>query len=269
MALKAIYASEAELPAELKAHYKATDGGKFILDIEGNEFSGWERIEEFRNNNRRLKTENDDRLSALKGFEDVGTLEDFKHLKDIRDQLDESKLIRSNKLDEAVGKRVETMKAEHEKELKKIADARDKLNERLSVMMIDDATIKEAIKLGARESALEDIVARMHNRFRVEDGKLVGFKPDGSKDYGKSGEGVTILEVLEQIRPGTPHLWKENTGAGGEPGKTSPTRTGVYTGPNPWKKETSNLTKRMDIERKDPQLAKRLREEAGIVRVPA
>src|SRR6266446_8840014 len=106
MPLKAAYKTADEIPQEHKALYKEDGTEGFVLDVEGMEPST--RIEEFRRTNISLQKERDEQLKPLlKKYQDVGTIEDFQHLKNISDQLDEGKLIRSGKLEEAVEKRME------------------------------------------------------------------------------------------------------------------------------------------------------------------
>lgn len=268
MSLKASYPNEADVPADLKSLYKH-EGSEWILDVEG--MVPQAKLDEFRDNNRRLARERDEQLKpSLKAFQDIGTVEDFQHLKSISDQLDEAKLIRSNKLEEAVEKRVSAMRSEFEKRVEKEQTAAKDLTAQLEVMKIDNVATQEAMKLGARPSALPDIVARIRNRFKYEEGKVVGYKADGTgREYSpKTGDGITINEVLNELTSSAPHLWEDNRGLQTEPGKqTAAPRPGVFSGPNPWKKETHNLTQRMKIAKENPELAKRLRAEAGVVEV--
>lgn len=275
MALKAFFKTAEEVPAELKGFYRQDGSNGFVLDAEDMEPKS--RVDEFRNNNLRLNRElNEEVRPKLKAYEDIGTAEDLKHLHDIREQLDEGKLIRSGKLEEAVDKRLEKVNAEHQKEIGKVNQRADALQKQLSTLMIDNATMEAATTLGAKKTALPDIVARMRSMFKIEEGKLVCYGQNGERDYGKSGQGATIEEKLTELQPNAPHLFEENKGGGGEGGGGGNEHLkgggqgggGRYNGPNPWKKpeagERPNLTLRMKIAKEQPALAKRLRQEAGI-----
>jgi hypothetical protein len=274
MSLKASYSAEADIPAEHKALYKQ-EGTAWVLDVADMVPSS--KLDQFRENNRTLARERDEVLKpALAAFQAIGTVDDFKHLHEIRDQLDESKLIRSNKLDEAVEKRVAAMRDDYEKKLKAATEKTAELKARFAVEKIDKEIMAAATKLGARPTALEDIVNRLRNRIKMDDdGKVITFMPDGvTRYYGKSGDAAaTPEELLLELQPNTPHLWEENRGLQSEPGKQQTTsatqRTGTYTGPNPWKKESRNLTTAMKLTKEQPDLAKRLRAEAGVVEVGA
>jgi hypothetical protein len=268
MPLKYSYTSEADIPADNKALYKQS-GNDWILDIEG------DPVSDYRNRNIRLQQERDnDILPLLNKYKDLGAVDDLKKLVEIKGDLDVSKLVRSNKVDEAVEKRLEGVKAEHAKETTKLTGERDGLQKQLEKMMIDNAAMAVAAKMGARDTALPDIVSRMRNVFKVEGGKLIAYKPNGEKDYGKSGDGLTMEEAMERAKGDGPHLFEENKGLQSDATKGSPATTkGHYTGTNPWKPDekgkAGNLGERMRITKDDPALAKRLRREAGLPEVPA
>jgi hypothetical protein len=272
MALQWSYKTADEIPEALKTYYRQDGTNGYVLDAP--DAVPRSELEGTRGNNLQLRKEIDETLRpSLKKYQDIGTPEELAHLRDIKDQLDESKLIRSNKLEEALEKRLEKVKEEHTREKTALETRNSALQVQLSTLMIDNATIEAATKLGARPTALHDIVNRMRGQFKVEDGKLVCYKPNGERDYGKSGEGATIAEKLEELKPNAPHLFEENkgmgggaSGGGGAGGGAG--RGGEYKGPNPWKKpepgERANLTLRMKLIKENPQLAKRLKEEAGV-----
>lgn len=268
MALKYSYASEADVPADNKALYKQS-GSEWILDIEG------DPVADYRSRNIRLQQERDkDLMPVINAYKDLGTIEDLKKLVEIKGDLDVSKLVRSNKVDEAVEKRLEGVKAEHIKEITKEKERADKAQARLEILMIDNEAMAVATKMGAKDTAMKDIVRRIRDRFKVEDGKLVGYKPNGEKDYGKSGDGLTMMEAMEFEKADGPHNFVENQGLQSDATKGSPATTkGHFTGTNPWKPEeknkAGNLGERMRISREDPALAKRLRKEAGLTEMPA
>src|ERR1022692_4867631 len=95
--LKTIYESEADIPEALKGEYTKNGDGKWSLQVEGGLVPA-ARLDEFRTTNTTLMRERDQTLTPqLKAFEALGTIEELTKLKSISDQLDESKLIRSNK----------------------------------------------------------------------------------------------------------------------------------------------------------------------------
>ena len=268
--LKTIYESEADIPEALKGEYTKNGDGKWSLQVEGGLVPA-ARLDEFRTTNTTLMRERDQTLTPqLKAFEALGTIEELTKLKSISDQLDESKLIRSNKVEEAVQARLEKANVEHGKELKKATDKSNGLEARLSVMMIDQAADAEAIKRGAKPEALKDIRSRVRERVKMVDGKVVGYKSDKPDeiDYGKSGQGLSVTEVVEDLTSAddAKHFWLPSAGAHSEAQKRAG-GGGIYAGPNPWKRGADhNLSKQMEIAKKDPPLAKRLREEAGVNR---
>lgn len=269
MALKYSYTSEADVPADNKALYKQS-GSEWILDIEG------DPVADYRSRNIRLQQERDkDLLPVIGAYKDLGTVDELKKLIEIKGDLDVSKLVRSNKVDEAVEKRLEGVKAEHAKELKKVTEERDRIRVQLDTEMIDKAAMEVAAKLGAKPNAMQDIINRIRaGGTKVEDGKVVFYKADGTKDYGSSGNGATMEERMTIVKGDAPHCFEDNKGLQSDTSKASSSSTkGHYTGANPWKPEekskAGNLGERMRITKDDPALAKRLRREAGLPEVPA
>jgi hypothetical protein len=270
MSLKGVYQAESDIPSEQKQFYKQ-DGSTWVLDVEGGMIPE-ATMQEYRNRNIELLKERDNNLMpSLRSYQQLGTLEEFKHLTEISAQLDEGKLIRSGKLEEAVDKRMDGVKKEHQKQLDTVTAENKRMQEKLSSLLIDTATMEAATKLGAKPTAIPDIVARMRGQFKVEDGKPICYKPNGERDYGKSGDGATISEKLEELIPNAPHLFEENRGLNSEPAKGNSTRpaSGNYGSVNPWKKESQNLSMRMKIAKENPELAKKLRAEAGVVEIGA
>src|SRR5262245_60398295 len=153
MALKASYKTAEEIPAEVKAFYRQDGTNGWVLDAE--DMVSKKTLDEFRDNNRTLKRQVDEDLTPkLRKYEDVGTVEDFEGLKQRSDELAEGKLVRSGKLEEAVTQRLEKVNSEHQKELTKERTRSDALQKQLSTLMIDNATMEAATKIGARQTAL-------------------------------------------------------------------------------------------------------------------
>jgi hypothetical protein len=72
---------------------------------------------------------------------------------------------------------------------------------------------------------------------------------------------AVVNPVLERIRKENPHLIAaSSSGSGRRPNVSIPN---VYTGPNPWAKDTFNLSQQGIIARHNPDLAKQLAEAAG------
>ena len=96
--------------------------------------------------------------------------------------------------------------------------------------------------------------------------KLAALDDEGLKDLEEAAtpfDGILHGQIFKAHR----ETWKgailDESGKGSGSPATSKTATGGAKVPNPWKAETSNLTQRMVISKTDPQLAARMKAEAG------
>lgn len=175
---------------------------------------------------------------------------------------EEAKLIADGKIDEVVNQRVSREQATWQSQL----EAKDSELEqaRKQVEALQGVTIKSGIaaaaqKAGLAPTAIEDAqVIASHSGWKVEDGTPVLRDKDGEVVRGKSGP-ITFDEWLESQRDTRPH-WFPTPKGSGAPGN----RGGSPSGDNPWKKDSLNLTAQGRIVRENPELAERLKAEAGV-----
>jgi len=81
---------------------------------------------------------------------------------------------------------------------------------------------------------------------------------DGNIQVGKNGAMSFDEWVDGPLRENYPMLFPKPTGSG-----ATGNNGGAKTTPNPFKKETLNLTEQARLKSEDPQLAARLQSEAG------
>jgi len=263
MAMKPIIENEAEIPETLKEHYKKNGEGKFVLEVEGGVVPT-ARLNEMRDSNTRILRERDELKTKLEEFEDIGDAERLRDLKGKEQELSDAKLVKKDGVEKLIEERTKTMREDSEKKLAKEAAKAQALQSRLESMMIDQEAMKEAARLGAKPAAMDDIVARIKSRAKMEGDKVVLYKQDGQKDYNTKSELKTIAEAVEELSTSAVHLFEGNEGAQSQTTGDG-TRRVIADGPNPWKKgEHFNLTRQMEIVKKDPVKAKRFKQEAGI-----
>lgn len=228
----------------------------WVLDLEG--AVDIERLSEFRNNNVSLKAEIEELKNKFDGIDPA----EYKDLKSKSDDLRDAKLIKSGELDKAVANRTKLMAEEHTKAITKATEENTRLVARLTEVEINQAAISEAMKKGLRQTAVPDITARARSIFRLVDGKVIAYEADGKTiKFGKDGSTpYSISDWVEAQVTDAPHLFEASGGGGA--GGSNRTPTGIAV--NPWKKETFNLTKQMEIEKRDANIARRLKTEAGI-----
>lgn len=248
--LKFIFDTEADIPEAFKPYYKETDG-KWILECEGAAPAA--KVAEFRQNNIDLKK----RLEAFEGI-------DPKDIGDIKRKASEYDTLKSDvkdKIEEAVQKRLATVKEDHDKETGALRTENDGLKKQLSGLQIDQAIITQATELGLRKTASADMVARARAAWRLEDGKPVAYDEQGEKIYGRNGEPITMKEWSERLAKDAPHLFEASSGSGAGGGGGG--GGGGDTDPNPWKAETWNITKQGQMFKADPEKARRMAAAAG------
>lgn len=269
MELEYEYSAETEIPDAAKPFYKEVDvgGGKKAWRLNAKGIVAKSTHDEFRQTNTDLMKERDDLLDEVKPFREAGVdVEKYKKLIKIEKQLDEKQLVKLEKFDEAVEERTTTMRTEFETKVRDRDDTIARQNGELALVKIDQEVVKFLTKHNVESWAIEDLVRRAREKFKLEDGKVVAYKDDGKggkeKDYGSTKGGmVTIEEWADDLPTSSPGYFKKSQGSGAPPDKGGD--TSVLGGkPNPWK-DPVNLTLQGIVTKKDPALAKRLRAEAG------
>lgn len=207
MSLKAKLKSLDEVPEAVRSLYVEKDG-EFALQVEG--MVGKEKLDEFRTTNIELKKQ----IEALTEKFDGVDPELFKELNSKAQKERDKKLIDSGKVDEIVNERVTAAKSGFEKELKKAGDENRKLNIQLEGLLIDNAVRDAASKSGVRAGAVEDVLLRARQVFKVQDGKAVAF--DGDKQlYGATGDPLSVSEYISgKLAESAPHLFEQSQGSG-------------------------------------------------------
>jgi len=271
----------------IKAFYKDVgDGDKkvFVLQVEGAVSNDrlaevQAKVKDFRKTNGRLA----DRLKVFTEHAGIEVEEDATP-EDLADLLKEkrSELERSlgggkggkeeKDIEKQVTARVEAFKTAAEADKKKLTEQIKKLTEerdghfkQLEKLSIEQEVIASAAKRGLRPTAHIDIVTRARQVFSFKEGKVRALSEDGETPvFGPDGDKeLTISDwVDKQATEDAVHLFESNSGGGAAGGSGGAGRANGH-GPNPWKKETWNITRQFELGRKDPATAKRLKQEAG------
>jgi hypothetical protein len=259
MPLKYKVKAKEEIPADQQALYVEREGA-WYLDVEGAADKG--KLDEFRANNLTLARERDELKKRFEGIDP----EEVRKLAEEKRRLEEAAQLKAGEFDKVLAARLQAAKGEHDKQLAAVTGERDALHTRLSAIQIDQAVVTEASKRGLRASAIPDITARARGAFRLVDGSPTPFEADGKTvRAGKDGVApMNLAEWVDTLVSDAPHLFEANAG-GGSGGATSQYGTpggagsSSYTGRNPFRKESWNLTEQMKLEKTNPALAARLR----------
>jgi hypothetical protein len=207
MTIKARIKTLEEAPEEIRSLYVEKDG-EFSLAVEG--LVGKEKLDEFRVSNISLKKQIEDLNAKFEGVDpDV-----FRELNEKAEKERTKKLIAADKVDELVAERVNAAKAGFDKQYKGLEDEKRKLGIQLESLLIDNAVRDGAAKSGVRASAVEDVLLRARQVFKVVDGKAVAF--DGDKQlFGPTGDPLTVPEYITgKLTEAAPHLFEPSQGGG-------------------------------------------------------
>lgn len=238
MALKAVVESLDSVPENARGLYKQ-EGNKFVLDLEPDSIRDHpstgplaRALEREKEEKAKLKADMEKAQAEYEQYKGIDPEKARKALKQL-DEMADKKLLDEGNVEELVQQRTERMRRELEEQLAlkdaaleemnaKIQQSEGRLAETLIFGSIKDA----ALKAGAREEALEDIVNRGKSYWKLEDGKPVAYKP-GTEDkvFGKSGDLLTIDEWVTGLSKEANYLFKENTG-GGSAGDGRPQQSG-------------------------------------------
>lgn len=233
MGLKATLATLDGLSNDVKALYKSSGDGKFVLDIEG--MVPKEKLDEFRNTNNQLLEDVKGLKTTVEKFAGVDPTK-YKELIDKLQSTEEQKLIKEGKLDDVVNMRVMRMKEEHATQVQQLTKALEaaKTNETKAfgerdTYIIDNELRKTASNpdLGFQDGVADVLQYQVRQNFAYKDGQVVRVKPDGSIVFGTEGtKPATITEYLQEVAKTSTWLLKESKGGGAHNDKTNGTTNG-------------------------------------------
>lgn len=269
-------ANKDEIPAELSAYYKESNGF-LVLDIEG--AADAEKLTEFRNTNTRLTGEIEIIAAAATG-KTAAEFRGAKHdaiLAEITAAREAAEAAGSAKgkeeIDKAATARIEALKTSHAREIATREERITKQNTELSRLKIDHKILELGTAAGLLPTAADDLAARASRVFSLDEhGQIIARKPDGTALFDDKGEDMTPEKWIESQRTAATHLFKpaEGTGSPGGGGGGAPAKTGLGAGPNPWDPKTTNRTLQGQIYKKDPALAVRMAAQHNVkLQMPA
>ncbi|WP_024352500.1 hypothetical protein [Brevundimonas naejangsanensis] len=179
-------------------------------------------------------------------------------LKELKDRLDAAEAEKQQAEEEKATKDKDVeglrtqLETKHGRELKAATDRAEKAERQVEKLVIDnglsaaldEARVKPELKRAAAALLREGV------ELKDDDGEPVAYKG-----------GLPLAEAIKlwaEGDEGKPFVLAGNNGGGAPGGK------GAHSGPNPWKQgPTFNLTDQDRIEREKPELAARLKAEAG------
>lgn len=184
----------AEVPAELQTFYKQTDGGKYVLDVEGvapvtQLTAAQQRAQELETKVREFRENN---ISLKQQLEQAG-----------KQPVD---------IDALVEPRISEMKTNYTTQINELSQKSQALEQQLERVLLSDGVKEAAIKYGVLESALPDVVSRARETFTVKDGVAVS----KTKAKDKEGKDLSITSWIVNLTETAPHLFAQSRGAGAQ-----------------------------------------------------
>jgi hypothetical protein len=207
MSLKTRIKSLEEVPEAVREFYTEQDG-EFFLPVEG--MVTKDKLDEFRTNNVDLKKQ----LETLQERFDGVDPDVFRELSAKAQKERDKKLIDSGKVEEMVNERLNAAKAGFEKERKGLDESNRKLTIQLEGLLIDNAVRDASAKSGVRTGAVDDVLLRARQVFKIIDGKAVAYEGD-KQIFGTTGNPITVAEfIADKLAPAAPHLFESSQGSG-------------------------------------------------------
>ncbi len=238
MKLKKKIDALSDVDDNLQQFYKENDEGDgFVLTLETDAGVSKAKLDEFRDNNRKLARQVKELKADMSKFEGVDPDkwdEAKKALEKVQNMKDQ-KLIDAGKLDEVVNARTETMRKDSDAKVKAAQEARDaatkeasNLRTELGTLTIDTGASENVAKVGAvRKGAMPDILARAHKTFKINDeGKMEPRTPDGDILYDENGDPLSMDKWAKNLIQDAPFLFEGAKGSESKGGKQVRTQQG-------------------------------------------
>ncbi len=238
----------------MRAFYRQRgDGSDFILDVEGGVVAKSVH-DEFRQKNIELQK----KLTALGDLTPEGIAEMTEKVSKL-----EADLAAARKGKDADAEaRIKAIQDGLQQKIDQATKQATEFKTRLENVLIDGEVAKIAMKVGAHDTALDDITGRLRAKLRIDENNSVyAVGPDGNKVYGEDGKQLGIDGAVRQLTKQAPHLFKSSSGGGASQSSAGGGRSTAAG--NPWSKESWNVTEQMKAMKADQAEASRLAAEAG------
>lgn len=224
MALKKTVDKIEDVEESLRSFYKEANG-KFVLDVEGSEDG---RLDEFRNNNRKLFTENEDLKKKLGMYEGIDP-DEARKAKDVALKVKKKELIEAGEFEKLIEAQLAPIKKEFSDKIGNLENTNRRLMEEKKQLLIDNNISSLASKHGAVPTAIRDITRDARELFSLnEQNEMVAMNPDGTIKRDANGEPITPESWMKTLPKETPHRFAPSSGGGSsetrlpmEPGKIS------------------------------------------------
>lgn len=212
--LKSTLASKAEvdaLPEALRGFYVEKDG-KFVLDADFEDVGGLKSaLQKERTGRETLEATLREIRKQLGDADPAKARAAMQKLQ----ELEEKGLIDAGRFEELLKQRTERLAAEKDGTIKELTDKLSASDRRLAELVIDNELRAVATAKKVRPEAVEDFLRRGRDVYKLQDGKAIPVKPDGTVYYGKKpNEPMGMDEWADGIVTTAPHLFEGSSGSG-------------------------------------------------------
>lgn len=291
MPLNAVVSDINAVDEALRGFYKQ-DNGKYVLDVaaaDGFALENTSGLKSALSSERKLREEFENKLKPYDGLDAAAARKALEALQaygdmtpdQAKEAVETAKRLSAIDPEKEADKRAAQLVKDRETQLtgvfnQQLADltskletsqkAADGLKGQLQTLMVDNVIKDELAKLNPLDDARDaiELLAKQAIRPKEVDGKVVVEVVDekGLARINTDLSPVTVSQLLAELREKRPSLFKPDqiNGVGLKP------NSGVtgHQGPNPWAKDTWNMTQQMLLTNTKPELAKQLKAQAGV-----
>jgi len=200
--------------------YIEVEGG-YQLDVEG--VAPKEKVKEFRDNNIELTNQMktlEDKMAGLdienmnKAFQTIQTMVQTESDKEMTDALEQGQDAVNALIEKRAATRADAMKTNFETELTEVNTQKASYRTQLEDAKINAELTRLAAEKGVRPTAVDDILLRGKQVFKLsDDGAVVAMK-DGEVVYNKENQPLSINEYMDDLATSAPHLFEQSSGGG-------------------------------------------------------
>lgn len=226
--LKAVVTKLDEVEEPLRSLY-VEKNGKFVLDADG--------VEDVTGLKNALEAQKEAERKARREFDElklkIGDMDPDKARAALKrmQELEDKTLLDEGKVEELIATRTERMRTDHDNQVKgfntkiqELETSNTTLNKTLSEVLIDNALRAAASNLGVRATAMEDVILRGRQIWKLKDGKPTPFSGE-QVIFGKNpNEPMSMDEWLGEMHTKAPHWFEgsNGSGSGNKPGGGGP-----------------------------------------------
>ena len=188
------YEIAGEPAEEVKAFYKQSESGTFVLDVEGVvPVTKFQEVEtKFKETDSKLKEFRENNITLRKELEQkAGTGVNIETLLETH---------------------VAELKTNYSSQLNALSEQKNALEQHLERVVLSDGVKEAAIKYGVLESALPDVLSRAKETFVVKDGKPT----PKDKLIDKEGNPMGVTNWIQALAETAPHLFAQSRGSGAQ-----------------------------------------------------